>query len=153
MDAVTIHKFLSSVSLAEIDEMVEWLENSLAAYKTLRAVKAVHDTCPAKLSPPFISATDVEEQEQTGDRRMARGEMQELVTSYLATQGPAAPKVIGRALRIKNANVHSHLRKYQNVLYEKVGTAWRLCREAAPPVTQGAIDGMRSSTDGINSSC
>jgi hypothetical protein len=56
---------IQSLDIKEIDETIDWLQEALAAYKTLRAVREVMDRKPVSIDvPKWKSAVDVDKEER-----------------------------------------------------------------------------------------
>lgn len=63
-------RLIDLMSMSEIDQRISWLEEALAAYRTLKVLKEVHDNRPQKLEPPaeWRSAVDLSREERMDNR-------------------------------------------------------------------------------------
>lgn len=135
-------RVLRRISIEEIERRVAWLENAVAAYKTLLVVKQVMVNQPAGLqTPPDWEPLDkpepvAESLQRTPTGRLRRGQLRPLVVEALK-QKPAGAKCaeIARHIGSTVASVNAELQRGRGQLYERIGHAlWVYCGDGNPAV-------------------
>ena len=116
--AMLAFEIIEGLDLAELDQTIEWLENALLAYKTLRAVKSVHESRPTYIEPvsskdsrtPWVSAVDMDRQDRSCNPTVRKitvaqfdVEMSELLLR--CSHGVASKQLIAAELHLSNCQI------------------------------------------------